>query len=152
MRRQIILGFTLIMVGCLIEAQPGIADGALAIAMPVWGDPSQGFHYSVKAGASDADTVASAVMSDCRAADNPKIGAACRLIRSFRDQCVALAVNGDAADTNVHDAPLIGAGWAIATDTATATSVAIAECDRMRKGRQKACQIMGQVRCDGTAR
>lgn len=151
MRRQMILSSVLIMVGCLSEAEPSIADGALAIAMPVWGDPSQGFHYSMQVNASDADTAASEVMSDCRAADNPKIGAACRLIGTFRDQCVATALNGDAIDKSVG-APLIAAGWAIQTGAATATSVAIAECERMRKGRQRACQILDRVFCDGTAK
>ena len=152
MRRHMILSAALIVVGCLIEAGPSIADGALAVAMPVSGDPNQGFHYSMQLDARDADTAASHVMSSCRAADNPKIGAACRLIATFHDQCVALALNGDATDTSIHDAPLVGVGWAIEKDTATATSVAIAECEKMRNGRQKACLILGQVHCDGTAK
>lgn len=154
MRRQIILSSAIIMVGWLIEAEPSIADGALALGMVVWDDQTLGLHYSIQHNVADADTAASQVMGNCRGTDNSKIAAACRLIGTFRDQCVGVAVNGDAIryDPSVHAVPLIAAGWAIEKDTATTASVAIAACEEMRSGRQKACQILYQVICDGTAK
>jgi len=88
-------------------------------------------------------------MKDCRAARNPKTGAACRLIGTFHDQCVSVAVNGDVVNAT---SPVIAVGWAIAPDSATAISRAIARCETMRKGRKEACQTEGQTLCDGSAK
>lgn len=127
-------------------ATSSFAEGALAVGMPD-GDPGKGFRWSAKVNTPD---VAAAVMKDCRTARNPATGAACKLAGTFRDQCVAVAVSGDP-----DPAPVSAAGWAIAPDSATATSRALAQCDAMRKKGGKSCVLDhkdGKPLCDGKAK
>lgn len=121
-----------------------LAEGALAVGMPE-GNPNKGFRWSAWVNSADA---AAKALEDCRNARNPKIGAACVLIGTFSDQCVAIAAN---AAPNVA---VTGAGWAIAPDSETATKRAIAQCDMMRKGRGQPCALDGQeaLYCDGSAK
>jgi tetratricopeptide (TPR) repeat protein len=127
---------------------PSLADGALAVGMPA-GNPSNGFRHTENVGRPDAATASSDALKDCRTAKNANLAAACAVISTFKDQCVAVAVNGDAAKT---ENPVIAAGWAIAPDAATATARAKAQCDAMRKGRAQACDLDTNVLCDGKAR
>ncbi len=122
-----------------------LAEGAIAIGMPE-GDPGKGFKHAQNVNTPNA---ASEAMKECRAARNPKIGAACRLIATFHDQCVSVAVNGDVVN---ELKPLIAAGWAVAPDSTAAISRAIAQCEVMRKGRRGECQIEGKTLCDGSAK
>jgi hypothetical protein len=127
-------------------ATSGWAEGALAVGMP-GGDPSKGFKWSARGNMPDA---ASAAMESCRAARNPATGAACKVVGTFRDQCVAVAVSGDP-----DPAPVSAAGWAIAPGSATAIRRALAQCDAMRKKGGKACVIDNKDRtaiCDGKAK
>jgi len=130
-------------------ASSGLAEGAIAVGMPE-NNPTKGFRHTQYVNEPDADSAASKAMEDCRAARNPRTGAACKLIGTFRDQCVAVAVNGDVA--NDEAAPVIAVGWAIAPDSETAASRAKAQCDEMRKGRRQACGIEGDILCDGRAK
>jgi hypothetical protein len=133
----------------LVWASAGLADGALAVGMP-GGNPLNGFRHSKFVNELDAATASSKAMADCHAAHAPKTGAACRLIGTFRDQCAAVAVNGDAA--NDFNVALIAAGWAIAPSSDEAARGARAQCDKMRKGRARACEVEGKVLCDGNAK
>jgi hypothetical protein len=110
------------------------------------GDPRNGFRHTQLVNNPDA---ASEAMSDCRNARNPKTGAARILIATFSNQCVAVAVNGDAVDDEAS--PIIAAGWAVAPDSAEAARRAKAQCEAMRKGRRGRCAIEGKVLCDGSA-
>jgi hypothetical protein len=135
--------------GAVGWANSSVADGALAIGMPQ-GNPNKGFRHSKFVDEPDADTAQSKAMKDCRAAKNPKTGEACRLIGTFHNQCAAVAVNGDVV--NNFDAPIIAAGWAIASTSAEAANRAIAQCEGMRKGRAKLCAVEGKILCDGDAK
>jgi hypothetical protein len=128
-------------------ATSSLAEGALAVGMPE-GDPGKGFKWSAFVNNPDA---ASEAMTSCRNARNKRTAAACMLISSFSDQCVAVAVNGDP-----DPAPVTSAGWAIAPDSTTAIDRAIAQCEATRKGRGKACVLDGgrdnALSCDGNAK
>lgn len=148
LRNLIIAGFVL---SFLAGTRPGHAEGALAIGI-VEGDPNKGLRHSMYVNEPNAEAATSSAMKDCRNARNPKTGQACKLIQSFHDQCAAVAVNGDAAATND---PVIAVGWAIEADSATAISRAKAQCDTMRKGRGKPCEIDNGSKsmfCDGKAK
>ena len=125
-------------------ASSSLAEGALALGMPE-NDPNRGFRWSIHVNTPDAGTVA---MQDCHAAKNPKIGAACKLIRTFSDQCVAVAVNADGP------VPVSAAGWAIEKDSESARRAAIAMCEGMRHGRGIPCILDGETAllCDGSAK
>jgi hypothetical protein len=87
-------------------------------------------------------------MEDCRAAKNPKTGAACKLIDTFTDKCAAVTSNGEPT------APVTAAGWAIAPDRVTAVNRALAACEAIRKGRGAMCRLDGEnsLLCDGDAK
>jgi hypothetical protein len=110
------------------------------------GDPYKGFKWSAFANTPDASAVA---LKDCQASKNPATGAACKVVRTFSDQCVAIAVNGDL------DAPVSAVGWAFAPDSATAIDRALAQCNTKRKKGGKACVIDNKDQiayCDGAAK
>jgi hypothetical protein len=132
-----------ILVAAVAWAGESLAEGALAVGMPE-GDPNKGFRWSIQV--NDPDAAADA-MKDCRNARNPRVGAACLLIGTFKDQCVAVTANG------APNAPVTAAGWAIAPDTVEATKRAMDQCKAMRKGRGKPCELDGDkaVLCDGKA-
>jgi uncharacterized protein DUF4189 len=138
--------FAAIILGAPIGwATSSLAEGALAVGMPE-GNPNNGFKRSVRVNNPDA---AAEALKSCRASRTPKVGAACVVIGTFSDQCVAIAVNGDP-----DPAPVSAAGWAIAPDAAKATKRAEAQCEAMRKGRGKACVLDGSpgLFCDGSAK
>lgn len=127
-------------------ATSGWAEGALAVGMPD-GDPNKGFRWSARTNTPDA---ASEALKSCRESRYPTVGAACKVVGTFRDQCVAIAVSGDP-----DPAPVSAAGWAIATDSATAIKRALAQCDAMRKKGGMACVIDNKDHtavCDGKAK
>jgi hypothetical protein len=131
-------------------ASTSLAEGAFAVGMPE-GNPSKGFRWSAQVNKPDMAAATSAAMTDCRASRNPKVGAACLLIASFADQCVAIAVSGDP-----DPAPVSAAGWAVASSSDAAIDRAIALCELVRKGRGQKCVLDGgrdnALLCDGKAK
>ena len=126
-------------------ASSSLAEGALAVGLP-GGDPSKGFRWSAKVNNPNA---AAEAMESCRASRYPAIAAACVLITTFSDQCVAIAANA------APDVSVTGAGWAIAPDSASAKSRAIAQCNIMRKGTGQPCTLDNNgeaLFCDGSAK
>jgi hypothetical protein len=135
---------SVLFVAALAWATVAQAGGALAVGMPD-GVPNKGFKWDLRVNTADAATK---VMEDCRAAKNPRTGAACKLIDTFEDKCVAITSNGEPT------APVTAAGWAIAPDRVTAVNQALAKCDAMRKGRGAMCRLDGEnsLLCDGDAK
>ena len=128
-----------------LQASAGFADGALAVGMP-GGEPKNGFRYKATADLS-ADEARSQAMAACRNSKYPKTGQACKVIESFRDQCVSVALNGDA------NTPSTAVGWAIAPDSKAADNRASNACELMRvKARGRACHLDGDSLCDGSAK
>lgn len=121
-----------------------VAEGALVVAMPD-GNPNRGFRWSTRVNNPNA---ASEAMALCQS--DERLAAYCTLVRSFRDQCVAIAVNGGPSDA------VSATGWSIAPDSATATKLAIAQCETKRNGRGIACLLdrgpQAALDCDGTAK
>jgi hypothetical protein len=145
MIRRIALG-TAFLAASVGWATASLAEGALAVGMPQ-GDPQNGLKWDALVDKSNPGPL---VMTACRAAHNPRAAAACVLIRTFKNQCVAVAVNGDLKS------PVSAAGWAIAPNSAKAIKGAIARCEAMRKGRGRPCDLDGGravgLRCDGKAK
>jgi Domain of unknown function (DUF4189) len=133
-----------LLVAALAWANAAFAEGALAVGIPE-GNPARGFKWDMRV---NTEGAASKVMDDCHAAKNPKTGAACRLIDTFTDKCVAVTSNGEPT------APVTAAGWAIAPDRVTAVNRALAQCETMRKGRGAMCRLDGanSLLCDGDAK
>jgi hypothetical protein len=133
-----------LLVAALAWSNASRAEGALAVGIPD-GNPARGFKWDVRVNTQDAATL---VLDDCHHAKNPRTGAACKLIESFNDKCVAVTSNGEPT------APVTAAGWAIAEDRVTAVNRALEKCDAMRKGRGPMCRLDGEgsLLCDGDAK
>ena len=128
------------------------ADGALAVGLPD-GSPSNGFVYGVTT-KMQLDQAQSTALDICKGInrENNKIPdraskpqAACKIIKAFRDQCVAVSFNGD------QHTPSTGVGWSIAQTSDAASTNALAACNTMRKGRGPSCRLATQY-CDGEAK
>jgi hypothetical protein len=79
-------------------------------------------------------------ISEITAAQN-----ACEIVGTFKDQCAGLALNGDQYTATT------AYGWAIAADSKTVTSEALARCEAMRQDHDPACRFF-QAACDGDAK
>jgi Domain of unknown function (DUF4189) len=128
------------------------ADGALAVGLPE-GSPSNGFVYGLTV-KMELDKAQSGAMDICKGInrENNKIPdrasraqAACRIIKAFRDQCVAISMNGD------QHTPSTGVGWSIARTSDGASNNAVNACNSMRKGRGPSCRAVSAY-CDGEAK
>ena len=133
-----------LLVAALAWTDAAHAQGALAVGIPD-GNPARGFKWDVRVNTPDA---ANLVLEDCRKAKNPRSGAACKVIDTFTDQCVAITSNGEPT------APVTAAGWGIGPDRVTAVNRALEKCDAMRKGRGPMCRLDGEgsLLCDGDAK
>src|SRR5262249_30635891 len=133
-----------LLVAALAWADLARAEGALAVGIPE-SNPAKGFKWDLRVNSEDPGPK---VMEDCHAAKNPRTGAACRLIGTFSDKCVAVTSNGEPT------ASVTAVGWAIAPDRVTAVNEALVQCDAMRKGRGPACRLDGEnsLLCDGEAK
>jgi hypothetical protein len=138
------LAASALLVAALAWSDVTLAEGALAVGIPE-GNPSKGFKWDARVNTPNAGSL---VIEDCHKARNPRTGAACVLIGTFSDQCVAITSNGEPT------APVTAAGWAIAPDSATATKRAMAQCEAQRKKRGAACRLDGEnsLLCDGKAK
>lgn len=122
---------------------PTRADGVFAIGIPK-GGIDEGVVYGYAIG-DDAETRS---MRYCRgqAKDNNLIPdnasaaqAACEIAGTFKDECVAFAVNKGSQ---------VGFGWAVAKTSSQAKNRAIAKCQDMAK--DGTCYVQ-QSTCDGSA-
>jgi Domain of unknown function (DUF4189) len=116
-------------------AEIAVADGALVVGVPANGLRA-GFAYSET---TNADTPTKAIedsIAGCRegATKQNLDGSLCKLVESFKDKCVAIAM----------DATNKWAGWAVLPRKDAAEKAALANC---RKG-GSACKIYESA-CDG---
>jgi hypothetical protein len=130
----------------------GFAEGALAIGM-VNGNPRNGYAMGASSDKATADEARTAALSSCRdpgptASDKStqRARSECKIIETFRNQCVQDAVNGNADITST------AVGWAVAPDSDTANSRAMTMCETMRRGAGRPCEPDGKPLCDGDAR
>jgi hypothetical protein len=139
--------FNLAAIAILLALVPHAAraEGAVAIAAPsdVAKDGySSGISYNY-ATAADAEARA---LKECRESrdSSPETRKLCKLVRTYRDQCVAVALDPEAGTP--------GAGWAIGDTKDLAERDALRSCeDTAGRNRQGKCLVTA-VGCDGKAR
>ena len=110
------------------------ADGALAIGLPadVAGD-GVAFGWAVRLPRSEAERVA---LEQCRGVPgvSEETRALCRVVRSFADSCVAVALDPEDGTP--------GFGWAVAPSKSDAETQAMGDCRRSAgETRQSFCAI-----------
>lgn len=118
------------------------AEGALAIALP--GDvATDGISYGWSYNYDNAADASAHALSECRTADDAprETRELCRIVATFRDRCVAVAV--DPRDGTP------GHGWAIANSQSDADRDALDACERASDQKNKGyCRLIGGG-CDG---
>lgn len=126
-------------------ASPAFAFGAVAIAEPadVAKDGySSGISYNFRTTAEAEDRA----HRECQNTQDapPETRKLCKVIRSFENQCVAVALDPQAGTP--------GAGWAIGETLALARRDALARCeDTAGSDRRGQCKITAEG-CDGKAK
>jgi hypothetical protein len=127
-------------------ASNGVADGIVAVGLPS-GGPKQGVVYGYSESRTQAlnlcrgnDTANNDIPNNASVAQH-----ACTVVGVYKNQCVAFALNGDAQTV------ASGFGWAIAADSDSAKTQAIANCDAMAgSGSHRPC-VVQRYACDGSA-
>ena len=124
---------------------PALSFGAVAIAEPadVARDGySSGISYNFKTEAEAEDRAHQACSTTQDAP--PSTRQLCKVIRTFQNQCVAVALDPQAGTP--------GAGWAIGETSALARRDALQRCeDTAGRDRQGECRITAEG-CDGKAK
>lgn len=126
-------------------SSPAFATGAVAIAEPadVARDGySSGISYNFKT-ATEAEDRA---LLECRSTADapPETKKLCRVVRSFENQCVAVALDPQAGTP--------GAGWALGDTLALARQNALDRCEETAgRDRRGECRVTAEG-CDGKAK
>lgn len=136
--KRVALAVFLLLLGALAAR----AEGALAIGLP--GDVeadgiSYGWSYNYE-GEADARERA---LDECKTAEEAprETRELCRIVKTFRDLCVAVAIDPR------EDTP--GHGWALARTQEDADRDAVAACERASRDANKGhCRLIGGG-CDG---
>jgi hypothetical protein len=139
-----VVAAALLIAGCAY-ANPAFSFGAVAIAEPadVAKDGySSGISYNFKT-AVEAEDRAHKECANTQDAP-PETRKLCKVIRTFENQCVAVALDPMAGTP--------GAGWAIGETAAIARRDALQRCeDTAGRSRQGECKITAEG-CDGKAK
>jgi hypothetical protein len=132
--------------GCtLLWAQPGRTESALAVGLPQ-GNPNNGFVYGYAPDETKAMRYCRGVIKENNTipAHASKAQKACKIVATFHDQCLAVAMNGGQFKVSS------GVGWAVAADSGTAKEQAIAMCAAMTGPGDAPCAV-DRFYCDGSA-
>ena len=133
--------------GAMLQSSPSAADGALAIGLPP--DVARdGFIFGFVTNGSSSEEARAAALEECRKPDPTKPSAIlplCTIVESFRDQCVAVAMEFPAGTP--------GVGWAVAPNLRQAEAAALNKCKATAKlgGRRYGCTVT-DTGCDGAAK
>lgn len=141
--RGVFPAFVLAM-GCLVlSAQSGMAEGAIAIALPK-DVVKDGFAYGTGYEFATTQEAQAKALERCRETKSELRRKLCKVVKTFHDQCIAVAM--DPADGTP------GVGWAIEADLRGAERVALEKCETTAgPGRRAACKVHSSG-CDGAAK
>lgn len=119
------------------------ATGALAIGEPQ--NLADGFASGWSTGQESEDIANAKAYEQCRdKADAPdQIRALCKVVRTFTNQCVAIALDTEPGAT--------GTGYAVAPSRAEAERKALDDCRATAGNRSQHCRVINGG-CDGNAR
>ncbi len=126
--------------------QTGAAEGALAVGLP-HDVAAKGFAYGFALDKPTAAAASAAALADCKA-ESPGVDkraqALCAVVRTFRNQCFAVAMDPKDATP--------GVGWAVADSKDSAGHDALAKCAATAgASRRDFCRVTHSG-CDGSAK
>ena len=129
--------------GGAMRPMSAAADGAIAIALPP-DVVKQGFAYGFATDYADVNHAESEALSKCRDTTIAGVRPLCTVIKDFKDQCVAVAMDPQAGTP--------GVGWAVGDDRHAAEAQALSGCEQTSvPGRRAAC-VIDHSACDGSAK
>jgi uncharacterized protein DUF4189 len=120
-----------------------VADGALAVASPP-DVVKQGFAYGYVTDYPDAKQADAEALKKCRDTTLTAIRPMCKVIKDFKNQCVAVAMDPKAGTP--------GVGWGVADDVITAEREALGKCENTAGQDRRASCAVDHSSCDGTAK
>jgi hypothetical protein len=124
---------------------PALAEGAVAIAEPR-DVAKDGYSSGISYNYGNASGAEERALQECRNSRDasPETRKLCKLVRTFRNQCVAVALDPEAGTP--------GAGWAIGNTKDLAERDALRACeDTAGRNRQGKC-VVTAFGCDGSAK
>jgi hypothetical protein len=141
-------GITLVVVfaalaGGATQPMPAFADGAIAIAQPP-DVVKQGFAYGFATDYADANHADVEALAKCRETTIAGVRPLCTVVKDFKDQCVAVAMDPQAGTP--------GVGWGVGDNLHAAEAQALSGCEQTAgPGRRAACAVDHSA-CDGSAK
>jgi len=139
----LIILILVLLAGGSLRPTSAVADGALAVALPP-DVVKQGFAYGYVTDYPDANQADAQALKKCRDTTIAGVRPLCEVIRDFKNQCVAVAMDPQAGTP--------GVGWSVAPDLHTAEAQALSKCeDTAGPGRRAACAV-DHSSCDGSAK
>jgi Domain of unknown function (DUF4189) len=119
------------------------ADGAIAIALPP-DVVKQGFAYGFSTDYADVNHAEAEALSKCRETTIAGVRPLCTVVKDFKNQCVAVAMDPQAGTP--------GVGWGVGDDLHDVEAQALAGCEQTSvPGRRAAC-VVHHSGCDGSAK
>ena len=137
-----LLACALLLAGAAAGAGLARAEGALAVGLPA-DVARQGLAVGWAVNHASREAAQAEALGRCRAAKEPPPATRdlCRVVESFEDACLALALDPDAGST--------GVGWAVAQSRDAAEAAAMEDCRQSSdETRRAACRVI-LARCDG---
>lgn len=129
--------------GGAMQPMPAAADGAIAIALPP-DVVKQGFAYGFSTDYADVNHADAEALSKCRETTIAGVRPLCTVVKDFKNQCVAVAMDPQAGTP--------GVGWGVGDDLHAAEAQALAGCEKTAgPGRRAACAVDHSA-CDGSAK
>jgi hypothetical protein len=132
--------------GALFLCLPGssMAAGALAVGLPP-DVANAGFTYGFSIDHPNDQGAREEALQQCRttkdAAHDEKLRSLCTIITTFKNQCVAVAMDPR------NGTP--GVGWAVAQDRSAAESQALEKCRQTDGAELQAACVVDHAGCDG---
>ncbi len=130
----------------LVRPDSAAADGALAVGQPS-DVAADGFAYGFALDQATPEQASANALRDCKSESpgvDPRAQALCAVVRTFKNQCFAVAMDPEEATP--------GVGWAIERDKDSAARGALARCvETAGEGRRDACEVTHSG-CDGDAK
>jgi hypothetical protein len=132
----------LLLAGAILGTPPARADGALAVSQ--MGDAArQGLAVGWAVDYASKDAAEKEALARCRASPeaSPAAREACRIVETFSDRCLAIALDPEAGTT--------GVGWDVHKSREWAEEEAVERCaEASAPKRRGACRV-ALIRCDG---
>jgi Domain of unknown function (DUF4189) len=139
----LVVAASALLAGIALRPTPAVADGAIAVAQPP-DVVKQGFAYGYVTDSPDVNHAEAEALAKCRDTTIAGVRPLCAIVKDFKNQCVAVAMDPQAGTP--------GVGWAVADDLHSAEAQALSGCEQTAgPGRRAACAV-DHSSCDGSAK